>query len=145
VAALDFHIPPPIGRLAMTGVAVALAITVVVTGPARPVTFEIRLPLLVLAVGLAWTAVRWWRGPARRRAPVRMATPWLVLPLTTGVAALTAKGLTSDPALLDALGAIAAACCLAMGYFLFRDRLTVRDARATGTHGSCSPPPGTQR
>lgn len=41
--------------------ALALAVAVVVTGPPEPVTFGLRLPLLVLAGGAALNAVQWRR------------------------------------------------------------------------------------
>jgi len=41
--------------------ALALAVAVVVTGPPEPVTFGLRLPLLVLAIGLAVSAAQWRR------------------------------------------------------------------------------------
>lgn len=46
---------------ALTLLAVGLAIAVVATGPPEPVTYDIRLPLLVLAGGLLAKAVQWRR------------------------------------------------------------------------------------
>ena len=164
---------------ALTLLAVALAIAVVVTEPAGPVTYAMRLPLLVVAGGALVNAVQWRRracitsdevvlrtlirtrriplravdraetddgrvtirmlsgrkavvravtgpsaadefvtalvtaaGPAARRAvgapavPVPIATPWLIMTSTVGVAVLSAKGWAADPALVAAaLGA----------------------------------------
>jgi hypothetical protein len=111
-------------RAVITAAAVGAAVAVVVTGPPRPATFQLRLPLLVLLTGAAWTALpalrsRWSRlarATAGRRAAVPMATPWLILTSTAGVAVLTLKLLTADPALYAAVFAVGAAiCCLAIG------------------------------
>jgi hypothetical protein len=120
---------PPAGarrwlRVVITAAAVGAAVAVVLTGPPRPATFQLRLPLLVLLTGAAWTALpalrsRWSRlarATAGRRAAVPMATPWLILTSTAGVAVLTLKLLTADPALYAAVFAVGAAiCCLAIG------------------------------
>jgi hypothetical protein len=47
--------------LTLTLLAVGLAIAVVVTGPPGPVTYEMRLPLLVLACGVPVNAIQWRR------------------------------------------------------------------------------------
>ena len=47
---------------ALTLLAVGLAIVVVATGPPGPVTYEVRLPLLVLAGGVLVNATQWRRG-----------------------------------------------------------------------------------
>jgi hypothetical protein len=47
--------------LALTLLAVGLAIALVATGPAGPLTYEMRLPLLVLAGGALANAVQWRR------------------------------------------------------------------------------------
>lgn len=182
---------PPARRrvtaLALTLLAVGLAVAVVATGPPGPVTYEMRLPLLTLAAGALVSAVQWRRrvcitpdevvlrtlirtrriplgAVARaetdsgrvtlrmlsgRKAVVRavtdpsaaddfvtalvtaarpagcravgapavsvpMATPWLIMPLTVGVAVLTAEGFAADPALVAAaLGAGTVALCAA--------------------------------
>lgn len=73
LATLDPHEKPPAwawrpsGRrrgtvLALTLAAVGLAIAVVATGPGEPVTYAMRLPLLVLAGGALVNAVQWRRG-----------------------------------------------------------------------------------
>jgi hypothetical protein len=46
---------------ALSLLAVGLAIAVVATGPARPLTYDMRLPLLVLACGALGNAVQWRR------------------------------------------------------------------------------------
>jgi Bacterial PH domain len=173
--------------LALTLLAVGLAIAVVATEPPGPVTDDVRLPLLILAGGALVNAAQWRRRvcitpdevvlrtlirtrriplpavagtetdgghvtirmlsgrkavvravtdpsaadefvnalvtaarPAACRAvgmpsaPVPMATPWLILPSTVGVAVLTAKGFAADPALATAaLGAGTATLCAA--------------------------------
>lgn len=141
------------GCLALAAAAVALAIAVVVTGPPRSVSFDIRLPLVAAAFGALWNAALWRRrvivtsdqmiargllrtrriplsggsGPARR--PVPMATPWLILTGTAGVAALTIKGLTAQPELAGAVLAVGSAvCCLSLGVCLLRERGDVRSA-----------------
>ena len=182
---------PPVRRrvtvLALTLVAVGLAIAVVATGPPLPVTYDMRLPLLVLAVGALVNAVQWRRrvcitpdevvlrtlirtrriplravaraetddgrvtirtlsgqkavvravtdpsaaddfvsalvtaaGPSACRVvsapavPVPIATPWLIMTSTVGVAVLTAEGFAADPALVAAaLGTGTVALCAA--------------------------------
>jgi hypothetical protein len=47
--------------LALTTAAVAVAVAVVVTGPPRPVAFDVRLPLVVLALGALRAAALWRR------------------------------------------------------------------------------------
>jgi hypothetical protein len=47
---------------ALTLLAVGLAIVVVATGPPGPVSYEVRLPLLVLAGGVLLNAAQWRRG-----------------------------------------------------------------------------------
>jgi hypothetical protein len=155
VAALDTIWRPPAARrygcLALTAAAVALAIAVVVTGPPRPVAFDARLPVVVLALGTLWNAVLWRRRvivasgemivrgllrtrriplsgdgppatPERARPPVPIATPWLILTGTVGIAALTIKGLTERPELTGAVLAVGAAvCCLSLGACLLRE------------------------
>jgi hypothetical protein len=161
--------------LALTLLAVGLATAVVVTGPPGPVTYDMRLPLLILAGGALVNAVQWRRrvcitpdevvlrtlirtrriplraidraetddgrvtirllsgrkavvravtdpsaagdfvtalvtaaGTAACRVvgapsvPVPIATPWLIMTSTVGVAVLTAKGFAADPALVIA-------------------------------------------
>jgi hypothetical protein len=135
------------GCLALTAAAVALAVAVVLTGPPRPASFDVRLPLVVLALGAVWNAALWRRravitpeelvvrsllrtrrialadGGAALPAPVPMATPWLILTGTSGVAALTVRGLTERPELAGAaLAGGAAVCCLALGACLLRER-----------------------
>jgi hypothetical protein len=161
--------------LALTLLAVALGIAVVVTEPPGPVTYDMRLPLLILAGGALVNAVQWRRsvcitadevvlrtlirtrriplravdraetddgrvtirmlsggkavvravtdssaaddfvtalvtaaGPAARRVagapavPVPIATPWLIMTSTVGVAVLTAEGFAADPVLVTA-------------------------------------------
>jgi len=62
--------PPPTWRptarrrttfFALTLLAVGLAIAIVATGPAEPATFDIRLPLMVLAGGVLANAAQWRR------------------------------------------------------------------------------------
>jgi len=158
VAALDAIWRPSAARrygcLALAAMAVALAIAIVVTGPPRSVAFDIRLPLVVLALGTLWNAAVWRRrvivtsdqmivrgllrtrripllsdgsGPASR--PVPMATPWLILTGTVGVAALTIKGLTAQPELAGAALAVGmGVCCLSLGACLLGERGDVRSA-----------------
>ena len=162
MAALNTTWRPPAARrygcLALTAAAVALAIAVVVTGPARPVAFDIRLPLVVLALGTLWNAALWRRrvivtsdqmigrgllrtrriplsgdgpppDPEQTRPPVPMATPWLILTGTAGVAALTVKALTAQPELAGAALAVGTAvCCLSLGVCMLRERGDVRSA-----------------
>jgi hypothetical protein len=191
---------PPARRritvLALTLLAVALAIAVVATAPPRPLAYDMRLPLLVLACGALANAVQWRRMvsitphevvvrtllrtrriplPAIARAetgggrvtiytlngrkavvraitdpsaaddlanaivsaagplayvavdvpsePVPMATPWLIMLSTAGVALLTAKGFAADPALATAaLGAGTIMCCMALGNSWLQER-----------------------
>ena len=55
-------------------------------------------------------------GAGRAGEPAPVATPWLVLSGTTGVALLAAKGYESNPALVASLlGFAAAACLVALG------------------------------
>jgi hypothetical protein len=146
------------GCLALAAGAVALAIAVVVTGPPRSAAFDIRLPLVVLALGALRNAALWRRrvivtsgqmivrgllrtrriplpgdgppaGPGLARPPVPMATPWLILTGIVGVAALTIKGLTAQPELMGAVLAVGAgACCLSLGACVLRERGDVRSA-----------------
>jgi hypothetical protein len=146
------------GCLAVAAAAVALAIAVVVTGPPRSVAFDARLPLVVLALGTLWNAALWRRrvivtsgqmivrgllrtrriplsgggppaDPGWARPSVPMATPWLILTGTAGVAALTIKGLTTRPELAGAmLAAGATICCLSLGVCVLRERGDVRSA-----------------
>jgi hypothetical protein len=145
------------GCLALTAAAVAVAVAVVVTGPPRPVAFDVRLPLVVLALGALRAAALWRRrvivapgelvvrsllrtrrvplggdgadtGPELAAGPglfasVPMATPWLILTATAGIAALTIRGLTERPALAGAVlaGGIAV-CLLSLGGCLLRER-----------------------
>jgi hypothetical protein len=170
---------------ALTLLAVALGIAVVGTEPPGPVTYDMRLPLLILAGGALVNTVQWRRrvcitrdevvlrtlirtrriplravdraetddgrvtirmlsgrravvravtdpaaaddfvnalvtaaGPAACRVvaapavPVPMATPWLIMTSTVGVAVLTAEGFAADPALVTAvLGAGTVTLC----------------------------------
>lgn len=191
--------PPARRRIAvlvLTLLAVGLAIAVVATGPPRPLAYDMRLPLLVLAGGALVNAVQWRRRvsitpyevvvrtllrtrriplPAVARAethggrvtiytlngrkavvraitdpsaaddlanavvgaagplayvavdvpsaPVPMATPWLMMLSTAGVALLTAKGFAADPALAAAaLGAGTITCCMALGSSWLQER-----------------------
>ena len=98
-------------RVMITAAAVGGAVAVEVTGPERPVSFEMRLPLLVLVIGTVWAAYPAQR-PASARPAVPMVTPWLVLTSTAGVALLTLKMLIADPALEDAIFAVGAAVSL---------------------------------
>lgn len=98
-------------RAMITAAAVCGAVAVEVTGPERPVSFEMRLPLLVLVIGTVWAAYP-ARRPASARPAVPMVTPWLVLTSTAGVALLTLKVLIADPALDDAIFAVGAAVSL---------------------------------
>jgi hypothetical protein len=100
-------------------VAEAAAIATVVTGPRESLAFDLRLPLLVLAVGGLLLVRRprrlvptgWITEPPR---PVPMATPWLVLSGTAVIALLTAKAYESDPPLIGGmLGGGATFCLLA--------------------------------
>jgi hypothetical protein len=103
-------------RAAVTAGAVCAAVAVVLTGPTRPVPFDMRLPLAVLALGAAWTAFPARRPADARRPAARVATPWLILTSAAGIASLTVRLATSDPALDGALlAAGAAACCLGLG------------------------------
>lgn len=104
----------------------AVAIAIVITGPRESLGFSLRLPLLVLAAGALLTAARWRRAitptPEEIEAalprspdiswyagppPVPMATPWLVLNSSAGVAFLAAKGYENHPALVASLLGIA--------------------------------------
>lgn len=112
--------PPASGRrrirATITATAVCVAVAVVLTGPPRPLSFDLRLPLAVLVLGAAWTAFPARRPAGGRRPAVSMATPWLILTSMAGVASLTVKVLTTDPALDGALFAAGAAvCCLGIG------------------------------
>ena len=181
---------------ALTPLAVGLAIAVVATGPPRPLTYDARLPLLVLACGALANAVQWRRRVSitpyevtvrtllrTRRIPlpyvaraetdgcrvtvctldggkaavrgltdpssasdlafaivdaagplayvavdvptacVPMATPWLIMLSTAGVALLTAKGFAADPALVTAaLGVGTVICCMALCSSWFQQR-----------------------
>ncbi len=174
--------------LALTLLAVGLAIAAVATGPPGPVSYDLRLALLVLAGGGLASAAQWRRGvhispdevvlrslirirripllavakveaagcrvtirtlsgrkavvravtdpsaaddlanavvaaagPAACLAvgpppePVPLVTPWLIMPLTVGVALLTAGGVVADPALVaPSLGAGTAVGCLVL-------------------------------
>jgi hypothetical protein len=174
---------------ALTLLAVGLAIAVVATGPPGPVTYEMRLPLLILAGGALVNAAQWRRrvcitpdevvlrtavrirrvplpaiamvetegsrvtirmltgrkavvravtgpsaaddlanavvtaaGPAAclaagtPSAPVPIATPWLIMLSTVGVALLAAEGFAAHPALVTAvLGAATLVGCAALG------------------------------
>jgi hypothetical protein len=174
---------------ALTLLAVGLAIAVVATGPPEPVTYDMRLPLLVLAGGALVNAAQWRRrvcitpdevvlrtqvrirriplpavarvetdgsrvtirtltgrkvvvravtgpsaaddlanavvnaaGPSACLAagtpstPVPIATPWLLMLSTVGVALLAAEGFAADPELVTAaLGAGTVVVCAALG------------------------------
>jgi peptidoglycan/LPS O-acetylase OafA/YrhL len=103
----------------VTAIAVAGAIALEASGPPESFLFRARLPLLVLALGMVWTAFRWRARTARRREPVPMATPALILTSAVGIAALTIKLLIAAPAYGNALiAASAAVCCLALGLAL---------------------------
>jgi hypothetical protein len=60
---------------ALTLLAVGLAIAVVTTGPPGPVTFDMRLPLLVLAAGALVNAAQWRRGVCITMDEVVLRTP----------------------------------------------------------------------
>ena len=64
--------------LVLALVATALAIVVVITGPPGPVTFDMRLPLLVLAGGALANAVQW-------RRHVRITSDEVVLRTLVGI------------------------------------------------------------
>lgn len=85
--------------VAATTAAEAAAIALVVTGPRESLAFEVRLPLLVLAVAAILTVVP---RPQERvvRPPVSMVTPWLVLSATAVIALLTVKAYESNPPLV---------------------------------------------
>lgn len=147
--------------LTWTALALCAAITLVLTGPPVPVTFGMRLPLVVLGCGGAWCAARWQRRVTvttdevivrgllrtrrvprsarlcstalgtslfiarvqRRRRPVPILTPWLVLTATLGVVVTTVKILTEHPQLNGALFAGGAAICvMALAVCLRTDR-----------------------
>jgi Bacterial PH domain len=199
VAALDAPANPPPAQfwrtsarrrvtvLALTLLAAGLGIAVVGTEPPGPVSYDMRLPLLILAGGALVNAVQWRRrvcitpdevvlrtlirtrriplpaidraetddgrvtirmlsgrkavvraitdpsaaddfvnalvtaaGPAACRVvgapsvPVPMATPWLIMTSTVGVAVLAAKGFAADPApVIAALGTGTVTLCAA--------------------------------
>jgi hypothetical protein len=120
-------------RAFVTAAGVAVAVTLVVTGPPRPMSFDIRLPLLVLGGGALWTAAAWRRTAGAKRAAIPVATPWLLLTSTVGIGLLTARLLADDPAMSGALLAFGAAlCCLALGVCLTGGRHD-RAARPDGT------------
>ena len=144
--------------LIWTALALGAAITIVLTGPHVPVTFGMRLPLIVLGCGGTWCAARWRRRVTvttdevmvrgllrtrrvprsarlcstalgtslfiarvqRRRRPVPMVTPWLVLTATLGVVVTTVKILSDYPQLDGALFAGGAAICVAALAVCFR-------------------------
>jgi hypothetical protein len=60
---------------ALTLLAVGLAIAVVATGPPGPVTYDMRLPLLVLAGGALVNVVQWRRGVCITPDEVVLRTP----------------------------------------------------------------------
>jgi hypothetical protein len=110
-----------IGSLALAVTAEAIAITVVATGPRESVAFDLRLPLLVGLVAGLICAAQWRRrtvvippdpGPEPRPEPVPMATPWLVLNSSAGVAVLAAKGYENHPALIEGMLVAAGVICL---------------------------------
>jgi hypothetical protein len=108
-----------------TAIAVGLSVALELTGPPRPFLFSLRLPLIVLLIGAAWTQAPAWMGArwpgdvARSRKSVPMATPVLILTSTAGVAAVTAKLVSLSPGLACAAFSVAsAACCLAVGLLL---------------------------
>jgi len=70
--------------------ALAAAIAVEVTGPQRPVTFSMRLPLIVAACGALWCAARWRRQVVVTTAEVAVRTLVRTRRLTHGAAAAEA-------------------------------------------------------
>jgi hypothetical protein len=70
--------------------ALAAAIAVEVTGPQRPVTFSMRLPLIVAACGALWCAARWRRQVVVITAEVAVRTLVRTRRLTHGAAAAEA-------------------------------------------------------
>jgi hypothetical protein len=156
------------GCLIWTLVGLVVSIIVEATGPDRPVSFCLRLPLLVLVGGGTWCAARWRRrvivtadevivrtlvrtrripravamcstalstGMFIARAqrpcalrrhlamPAPVITPWLVLTMTIGVAALTAKVLAMHPQYADALLAGGTTvCCVTLAACARLDR-----------------------
>jgi hypothetical protein len=113
----------------LTAAAEAAAIALVVSGPRESLAFDVRLPLLVVAVAavLTVTARRhgriglptgWITSPP---PPVPMATPWLILSGTAGIAILTVKAYEIDPAVIGGvLGGIGAFCLLVSGACLIQ-------------------------
>lgn len=103
-------------RVLATAVAVAVAVALELTGPPRPFLFSLRLPLVVLAIGAAWTEASWRGDASSRRQPVPMATPCLMVTSTAAVAAVTVRLVTWSPVMACvALSVASAACCLAVG------------------------------
>jgi hypothetical protein len=94
--------------LVLAVLAEAIAITMVLTGPPESVTFALRLPLLTGVAGAAVTAAQWRRRvihlPPEVEEPVPVATPmaspWLVMNSTAGMAFLAAKGYQNHPTLV---------------------------------------------
>lgn len=123
------------GGITGTAVAVGAAIALEISGPARPWTFCVRLPLAVLALSAGLMVVRRCRrrGFLRRIGPAPMATPCLVLSSTAGVTAVTVQLLTAAPALAGALAAASAGIlCLTFGLCLLR--LPGKPVGAVGIH-----------
>jgi hypothetical protein len=85
--------PPARSRwscIAWSLVALAAAIAVEVTGPQRPVTFGMRLPLIVAGWGALWCAARWRRQVVVTTAEVAVRTLVRTRRMTHGAAAAEA-------------------------------------------------------
>lgn len=120
-------------RVLATAAAVAGAVALEVTGPPQPFLFSLRLPLAVLAIGAVWTQAGWRGDVTRSRKPVPMATPWMLLTSTAGIAAVTVKLVSVSPATACALLSVAsAACCLVVGLLMTDGR---RLSTGTGAGG----------
>ena len=76
--------------IAWSLLALSVAIAVEVTGPQRPVSFSVRLPLLVAAGGALWCAARWRRQVVVTTADVVVRTLLRTRRLSHGAAAAEA-------------------------------------------------------
>jgi hypothetical protein len=119
-------------------VAVALSVALELTGPPQPFLFSLRLPLVVLAIGVIWTQVRRQEYMASSRPPVPMATPGLILSSMAGTTAVTVKLVSVSPALACVMFSVASAvCCLAVGLLVMGGRR--RGAARPRKHGAARP------
>jgi hypothetical protein len=110
-------------RVLVTAVAVALSVALELTGPPQPFLFSLRLPLVVLAIGVIWTQARRQEYMASSRPPVPMATPGLILSSMAGTTAVTVKLVSVSPALACVMFSVASAvCCLAVGLLVMGGR-----------------------